>query len=88
MSRATPNKPSWTKGNYKLKWEKVHFCVVDDYSKYIYVLFLTHKSDVFETFKILTKKITIKKIAPIMAIRSYRGGEFINEIFMEYFEKK
>lgn len=71
-----------------LSGKKYIFVIVDDYSKYTYVPFLTHKSDVFETFKIFAKKITIKKIIPIMAIKSDRSGEFINEIFMKYYEKK
>lgn len=48
-----------------LSGKKYIFVIVDDYSKYTYVPFLTHKSDVFETFKIFAKKITIKKNAPL-----------------------
>lgn len=40
------------------------FVIVDDYSGYIWVLFLTHKSGAFEVFKKLINKITIEKNAP------------------------
>lgn len=50
--------------------------------------FLTHKSDTFEAFKRLAKRISIEKNVSITAIRSDRGGEFINERFIVYCEKK
>lgn len=36
----------------------------------------------------MPKKITIEKNAPFISIRSDRGGEFINESSVEYYEKK
>lgn len=68
-------------------WEKYILLIVDDSSRYAWVVFLSYKSDAFGVFKSLAKRITIKKNDPIMAIRSDRGREFINENFVDFCEK-
>lgn len=59
--------------------KKYIFVIVDDYSRYTWIIFFTHKSDTLEAFTRLGKRITDEKNAPIMAIKSDRGGEFLNE---------
>lgn len=53
-----------------LSGKKYFFMIIDDYSRYPWGLFLSHKSDTFEAFKSLANWFTIENNAPIMAIRS------------------
>ena len=53
--------------------------IVDDYSRFTWTLFLTHKRDAFHAFKKLAKIIQNKKNLNIASIRS--GGEFENKDF-------
>jgi len=50
--------------------------IIDDYSRFTWTLFLTHKRDVFHAFKKLAKIIQNLKIA---YIRSDHGGQFENK---------
>ena len=61
--------------------------VIDDYSRFTWVLFLNHKSDTFDAFKKLCKRIQKEKGAYITSIRGDRGGEFSNEDFVSFCEK-
>ena len=54
------------------------FVVVDDYSRYTWVLFLANKDD---AFKVLCKKIQNEKGYGIACIRSDHRGEFENHAF-------
>ena len=58
--------------------------IVDDYSRYTWTLFLTHKRDVFHTFKKLARIIQNKKNLKIASIRSDHGGEFVNKDFKSF----
>jgi len=58
--------------------------IVDDYYRYTWTLFLTHKSDAFHAFKILAKVIHYKKNLKIASIRSDYGGEFENKDFESF----
>ncbi|KAH9734288.1 Integrase catalytic domain-containing protein [Citrus sinensis] len=55
--------------------------VVDDYSRYTWVLFLANKDDAIDAFKVLCKKIQNEKGYGIACIRSDHGGEFENHAF-------
>ena len=55
--------------------------IVNDYSRFTWTLFLTHKKDVFHAFKKLAKIIQNKKNLNIASIRSDHGGEFENKDF-------
>ena len=55
--------------------------IVDDFSRYTWTLFITHKSDSFQTFRNLAKVIQNKKSLKIISIRSDHGGEFENKDF-------
>ena len=47
--------------------------IVDDYSRYTWTLFITHKNDAFQAFKKLAKVIQNKKNLKIISIRSDHG---------------
>ena len=55
--------------------------IVDDYSRFPWTLFLTHKRDVFYAFQKLVTLIQNKKNLNIASIRSDYGGEFENKDF-------
>ena len=55
--------------------------IVDDYSRYTWNLFLTHKNDAFHVFRRLAKVIQNKKNLKIISIRSDHGDEFENNDF-------
>ena len=55
--------------------------IVDDFSRYTWTLFITHKSDAFQAFRKLAKVMQNKKNLKIASIRSDHGGEFENKDF-------
>ena len=55
------------------------YVLVDDYSRYTWVYFLTHKNDAFKAFKNFAKRVQKEKGFCISFIRSDHGTEF--EIF-------
>ena len=57
------------------------FIIVDDFSRYTWVLFLTNKDDALDAFKVLCKKIQNEKGYGIACIRSDHGEEFENYAF-------
>ena len=58
--------------------------IVDDYSRFTWTLFLTHKRDDFHDFKKLAKIIQNKKNLKVTSIRSDHGGEFENKDFESF----
>lgn len=68
MPRATSYGLDGPMQTRSLSGKKYNFVIVDDYSRYTWVIFLTHKSHTFETFKRLAKRITIEKNGPIIDI--------------------
>lgn len=58
--------------------------IVDDFSKFTWVVLLREKSEVFEQAKALFKKIQVEKGNCIKRIRSDRGKEFENAKFSEF----
>ena len=70
-----------------LSGEYYTFVIVDDYCKYIWVLFFDNKDDVFDTFKIFCKKVQNKRGYVISHIKSDHGGEFKNHDFENFRNK-
>ena len=60
------------------------FVIVDDFSRYTWVLFLAHKNDVFNEFSKLCRKIQNEKGFTISCIRSDHGREFKNVEFESF----
>ena len=58
--------------------------IIDDYSRFIWTLFLAHKDDIFHTFVKICKKIQNEKDFRIACIRSDNEREFRNESFNSY----
>ncbi|GAA0184763.1 hypothetical protein LIER_32051 [Lithospermum erythrorhizon] len=60
------------------------FFIVDDYSRFTWVIGLANKSDAFKEFAKLCRKLMNEKGFKIKAIRTDHGGEFENEEFEEF----
>jgi len=61
--------------------------VVNDYSRWTWVMFLAHKNESFEVFFKFCKRIQNEKEVCITSIRSDHGGEFENESFHLFCEE-
>ena len=61
-----------------LRGKKYDFVIIDDYSRFTWVLFLSHKNEALSHFKHLCNKIQTKKRYVLKSIRSDHGGEFEN----------
>ncbi|RDX74664.1 hypothetical protein CR513_45562, partial [Mucuna pruriens] len=61
--------------------------VVDNYSRWIWVMFLAYKDECFKVFYVLCKRIQNEKGINITSIRSDHGGEFENENCQQFCEE-
>ncbi|XP_068504388.1 uncharacterized protein [Phaseolus vulgaris] len=61
--------------------------VVDDYSRFTWILFLAHKNDAYNASKKLAKVLQNENGFCIKSIRSDHGGEFQNARFERFCEK-
>ncbi|GKB45396.1 retrovirus-related pol polyprotein from transposon TNT 1-94 [Tanacetum coccineum] len=59
--------------------------IVDDYSRYTWVLFLRSKDEAPKEIRTFLKKITILLQAPVIIVRTDNGTEFKNQVLQEYF---
>ena len=64
------------------------FVIVDDFSRYTWVLFLAHKNDVFHEFSKLCRKIQNEKGFTISYRRSDHGREFENVEFDSFCDEQ
>ena len=62
------------------------FVLVDDYTRYIWTLFLAAKDDAFEAFCSLMRKLQTKSGKQLKAIRSDHRTEFENAKFSQYYD--
>ncbi|GJU80673.1 retrovirus-related pol polyprotein from transposon TNT 1-94 [Tanacetum coccineum] len=60
--------------------------IVDDYSRYTWVVFLISKDEAPEEIKNILKRITILLQAPVIIVRTDNGTEFKNQVLPEYFK--
>ena len=60
------------------------YVLVDDYSTYTWVYFLTHKNDAFKAFENFAKRVKKDKSFCISSIKSDHGTEFENEFFKTF----
>ena len=60
------------------------FVIVDDYSRYSWVLFLANKDDAIDAFRIFYKNVQNEKVYSMTCIRSDHGGEFENHAFENF----
>ena len=64
--------------------KKYGLVIVDDFSRFTWVLFLTHKNEAFDAFLKFHKKVSNQKGFSIIAIRSDHGTEFENQFFENF----
>ncbi|GKA65283.1 zinc finger, CCHC-type containing protein [Tanacetum coccineum] len=64
--------------------KKYIFLLVDDYSRYMWVYFLTTKDQAFDTFKEFKNSIENELRTTLKMLRTDRGGEFTSNEFMLY----
>ncbi|CAN0917421.1 Retrovirus-related Pol polyprotein from transposon TNT 1-94 [Linum grandiflorum] len=62
------------------------FVLVDDFSRFSWVYFLTSKDEAFHKFKAFAKIIQNEKQISIIKIRSDNGGEFVSQDFRNFCE--
>ena len=62
------------------------FVIVDDYSRFTCVFFLTHKHITLDVFKRFCKRVEKQKSLSIVCVRSDHKGEFENTLFQEFCE--
>ena len=60
------------------------FVIVDDFSRFTWVLFLTCKSDALMEFKAWCRKVQGRKNGSILTIQSDNGGKFKNGEFEDF----
>ena len=66
---------------------KYGLVIVDDFSRYTWVLFITHKDETFNVFKKFYKRVTNLKNLSVISIRSDHGTEFENQYFDHFCTK-
>ncbi|GJW68800.1 zinc finger, CCHC-type containing protein [Tanacetum coccineum] len=64
--------------------KKYIFLLVDDYSRYMWVYFLTMKDQAFDTFKEYKKSTENELRTTLKMLRTDRGGEFTSNEFTQY----
>ena len=57
---------------------KYSLVIVDDYSRFKWILFIAHKDKIFKIFKKFYKRLTNLKAQSIIFIHSNRGIKFKN----------
>ena len=81
MNLFGPTKTKSHSGNYFI------FVLINNFSRFTWVLFLEHKDEAFSYFHVFKKIVEKEKDLRILRIRSDRGGEFINHSFITYWKK-
>ena len=65
--------------------KKYDFVLVDEFSRFTWVIFLANKNDVFNEFQKFCKKVQNEKGLNIIKIRSDHGREFENDDFENFY---
>ena len=63
------------------------YVIVDDYSRFTWIMFLTSKDETCSLFEVFTKRVQNEQGSHILAVRSDRGGEFENHRFNTFCEE-
>ena len=64
--------------------KKYGLVIVDNFSRFTWVIFLVHKDEAYEAFKVFSKKVQNEKKLFISSIRFDHGGEFENHVFESF----
>jgi len=73
--------------DYSIYGNRYFLTILDDYSRYGWVIFIDSKEKVFDAFATWYKKILNIFNKTIKYIKSDNGPEFINKLFKEYLDK-
>ena len=57
---------------------------IDDFSRYCWVYFLKHKSEVFGLFKVFKALVENQSGRKLKVLRSDNGGEYVKSEFIQY----
>ena len=57
---------------------------IDDFSRYSWVYFLKHKSEVFDLLKVFRALVDNQYGRKLKILRSENGGEYVNSEFIQY----
>ena len=68
--------------------EKYFLTVVDDFSRHVEARALSHKSKVPQAVKEIINYWELQHKLPVKAVRSDRGGEFVNTELHQFFAEK
>ena len=63
------------------------FVIIDEFSRFSWVLFLAYKDDVLKAFTTFCKKVRNQKDYTITSIRSNHGGEFDHDALESFFHE-
>ena len=58
---------------------------IDDFSRYCWVYFLKHKSEVFGLFKVFKALVENQSGRKLKVLRSNNGGEYVKSKFIQYY---
>lgn len=67
---------------------KYTLVIVDDFSRFTWVLFMHKKSETLEKLPTMLKKLSVEKQTDVVNIRSDRGTEFLNVVIRKYCDTK
>ncbi|SGZ30192.1 BQ5605_C110g13213 [Microbotryum silenes-dioicae] len=62
--------------------------IVDDHSRYLWAIPMSHKSDTFAAFKSWLAKVERSMSRKVLAVRSDNGGEFMSNEFSRFLEEQ
>ncbi|XP_070009738.1 uncharacterized protein [Nicotiana sylvestris] len=73
--------------NHEQRWKEYIMVLVDDYSRFTWVLFLTSKDEAFDIFIAFVRKTQKQLGNQLASIRSDHGTEFENSKFAEFYDE-
>ncbi|SGZ10684.1 BQ5605_C102g13150 [Microbotryum silenes-dioicae] len=75
-------------GAVSLGGAKYTLVIVDDYTRYLWAIPMSHKSDTFAAFKSWLAKVERSSSRKLLAVRSDNGGEFLSNEFSSFLEEQ
>ncbi|GKF84419.1 retrovirus-related pol polyprotein from transposon TNT 1-94 [Tanacetum coccineum] len=68
-------------------WKRYILVIIDDYSRFTWVKFLTSKDEALAFIIKFLKMIQVRLNVPVRKIRTDNGTEFVNQTLREYYEE-
>ena len=65
---------------------KYSLTLIDEFSRYCWVNFLKHKSEVFDLFKVFKALVENQYGRRLKILRCDNGGDYVKSNFIHYFE--